>query len=125
MLLTITCSLIAVLLLNIGPYAESTSVAIGDRPRRFTDNTAEARLLRTLFENGTLTGSERPAAVRLKYPGFSKYSARFLAKSSENLREASKKVSLIDSQELFIQNLFRKRIIYRWNNQSNNGQSVL
>ena len=49
---------------------------MGDRARRFTDNTTEARFLRSLFESGTLNGNERPATVRLQYPVFSKFSVR-------------------------------------------------
>lgn len=32
--------------------------------RRFTDNTAAARLLKSKFKSGELTGTEKPAAVR-------------------------------------------------------------
>ena len=49
---------------------------MGDRAWRFTDNTPEARFLRSLFENGTLNGNERPAAVRLQYPEFSNFSVK-------------------------------------------------
>ena len=46
---------------------------VNERTKRLTDNTAEARLLRSVFRNGSLTGHKRSVSVRLHYLGFLKY----------------------------------------------------
>ena len=43
---------------------------------RFTDNTAAARELKSMFERGELNGSERPSEIRTRTVEFMKYSAK-------------------------------------------------
>ena len=67
----------------------------GSSVKRFTDNTAAARLLRNMFVTDQVTGKEKPSDVRALHEEFKKFDASQFAAKFRKFRELHAKGTYI------------------------------